>query len=224
MLFISRYSGYDYYGVVDTDDDTEGIVNVTALRKACLDGGLEIRGANPDITEITGLHWLREDKIFVYQPPETRSQLQIKTRVLKHVDVTMYRSMITRIKWDIFAIHTPVTIRLSDFGTSCADFILTGAKEVDEHKVTIILDEKIDFSNMTFKLRFYGDGYIDIERIGMKLDIRELDWEKARILYTLLYDGFSAEIPSFIIDSEERMKYVLSRSSDPSFWVPDCEE
>lgn len=205
MLYISRFFGADRYGVVDTDDGTESICDLTKIRKAVIDSGLTIQGVRPQ--NYNGLLWLQADYIDVYQPADTVTKEQAKYKTLLGLDTKMYKTTLTSITWDILKSHA--TIRLSSLCDSCADFILTGNLHTVLDKIILILDNNVLFGPLTFKAKSFADGYTDIEKIGMKFDIRELSDKRAYVLYESLVSMGIFHLARLIIDDSQRLKRML---------------
>lgn len=193
MLYISRFVDPRQFGVVDTDDGVENLVRYADLYTAN-NLGLDIVGAEPD----------RLDEIFIHQPVETMSRQQVKTRTLLGVDVKIYNNEITNIL--LCDIQEPVTIRLSDYASACAGYILTGNDQGNGHKLTLVLDEKCRFSQYTWQvqplLNFYA--YVGVHGMGVKFDLRELNEGSARIFYNTVFTGNKAELFASVIDIEGR--------------------
>lgn len=213
MLYISRFVGKDSYGVADSDTGVETVVNLVALRKAVLDKGLDIKGVvvtkHSTVSWAEPTNWVREDNISVYQPPNTVTSRQIKLQTLRGIEIKTFGSMITAMTWNNSAITTPVTIRLSDFGTSCGDFILYDVRETYGTKVKLVLDDSIEITPDTFNLRFYEDMFVSMEKIGLILDIHELSDANAQKIYDCLWDGWSEDAPTFIRDFGRRKANII---------------
>ena len=194
MLYISRYIGHDRFGVVDTDDDVETEARISDLYKAVKIFGLDIKGVGLLKGHVT------ESTIKVYQPVETVTRLQVKTKSLQRVDVKTYGDMITSILWRPEDITEPVTIRLSDFGTSCADMLFSGNMKSGKHKVTVVLDDAVTAQTDTFRVRFTDDSYVGIGGIGVVLDLHDISDDRfAEPIYSVLFD---------VRDYSERMRTV----------------
>lgn len=190
MLFISRYVGAGMYGLVDTDDGCEEIVTKIVIEKA-KQSGVVIHGAE-DIVNV-----------MVYQPESTRTMLQIKTITLSRIDVKTYKNKITSVNI-LSGIKKPVTIRLSDFGTVCADYILMANKPATRLKVLMVLDDKIGFSKSTF----WTAPSLTLRQMGIALDIHELSDDTAIVVYKGLYFKLNKQCFEGIVDTDERFKYM----------------
>ena len=199
MLYISRYIGPDQYGVVDTDDGVEQVISFTELYGAvCLDR-LSIAGA--PIVHNT----LADKNIVVCQPPDTISRVQAKAKVLLKVDVKCYKSMITSIIWNRSSDEDLVDIRLSDYGTCVADYVLARNVAFGGYKVCLIFDDKLTYCTNAFRRRYFERDLIGKNGVGAVFDLRELSDGNAAILYDMLYSGAKDNIPGGIIDQAERM-------------------
>lgn len=194
MLYISRYFGVGRYGVVDTDDGVEQVVTKKELVNS-LNLGCEIRGASD------------ENTIRVYQPTETRSQLQVKTYALLRVDIKTYKDCIVDISFDPNQITNPVTLRLSDYGKKCGDYLLAYTKQAAKHKVTLILDDKIGFG----KKSFWIPPSNNLEAFGLNIDIRELCDDTALIFYSSVYLKYISRWYYGIIDDDKRKVRMVMR-------------
>lgn len=209
MLYVSRYIGQEQYGIVDTDDNVEEMADYFKICHLCQRVGLKIAGVDFDYFKRSA------GKIHVYQPKSTVTPLQVKTKTLKHIVVTVYKNIITSVTWNIEDITKPVSLRLSDFGTYCADFLLDavvktlaqGIINADKYKpnqkVTIILDNKLEYSAGAFGS--YGYDFSVLDRINVVFDLRELDDERATRVYDMLFEN--SEVVTFknIVDNDERV-------------------
>lgn len=132
MLYISRYVDLRSFGVVDTDDGVEQIATPRDIVEATLNRHLEIHGC-----------YVGEFPTRPWQPPETKTQRQLKMQLLSHVDIVTYKSAVTSVIWKGSDIKRPVTVRVSDFGDSLAEFVIRHNTVNPEHKVTLVFDDKI---------------------------------------------------------------------------------
>ena len=87
MLYISRCVGREKWGVVDTDDYVETIVDRKQLYEACLVDGLDIKGVVLGSGRVAGRYgpavrgtYIRS--IEVYQNPEFLTRSQAKAALL----------------------------------------------------------------------------------------------------------------------------------------------
>lgn len=201
MLYLSRFVDSTHYGIADTDDDSEEVVRIVKLAEA----------ASYNI-KVEGIDARRVNAIEVYQPVDTLSLFQLKTKVVLGVDIKIYHGIISSVRWDKGNITSPVTIRLSDYGKSCACFILTGNKQEDGHKVTIVLDDSLEFSKETFNLHPLPDfhAYAGVTGFGAKYDVHELSDKNAKKVYMGLFVGGDVDLERSIIDEEKRKKKFIA--------------
>lgn len=204
MLFISRLIGYHNYGVVDTDDGVEEVVDMQELYHLVIELGLEIYGVVPSGGAIM------ENRIFVYQPEETLTQLQLKTMMLKQVHIKVWNNIITSIRWNGKTSEEIVDIRLSDYGIGVADFALARNASFGGYKVNLILDDKVEYSYYAFKRRYYEHTLVGKNGIGVIFDLRELSDSKAEQIYKMLYFDKNEMLGS-VHDSAERMDRMCNR-------------
>lgn len=212
VLFVSRRIGVRDYGVFDTDDGIEQRATTSDLVDAVLFCNLEIGGVSHT-----------EFPIRPYQPIETKTQLQLKTKLLSFVDITTWDGMLTNITWDSHKIRRPVSIRVSDFGTQIAEFVFSGNDVSGTHKLTLIFDDKIKpvepFSLQPLVCPASIKGR---DMLGLVFDFREVTDDK---LACSLYNSILASVEnqrrfSFpevfcaILDDKSR-KYRLLRMSYP---------
>ena len=192
MLFVSRCIGFDRYGVVDTDDAKERIMIEYELRDIDSKYRLGVKGINAYGTTA----------IMPYQAE--KSKFQLKTQMIKGISTTVYKSMLTSVRFKADAIKYPVTFRLSDFGTCCGDLIFSGLEHAGEHKVTVILDDKCDFTSYTFRLRSTDVSYVGVNGIGVLFDLTECSDTMAFKAYKALFGQNKPEMLSTVVDTPER--------------------
>lgn len=215
MLYISRYIGLNEFGVVDTDDGVEEVVTLQQVIRACGPLNVQIAGVE---THIRGFSYGKKsfvDSVLAYQDPITKTSLQLKLSLLGHVDVVTYGNMITNVLWDFDKIKEPVFVCLSDFGSCCGDRILWGNANRGEHKITLILNDKIEFGPKTFRLSDKEQRWsVGIDGVGVMFDIHELhDDYKAQLVYQALMidEVFDLLLLESVIDSEERKQRMVER-------------
>ena len=212
MLYISRYIGSNDYGVVDTDDGVEQRATHQELIRACEKLGLQIAGIQTYTHEFSWGTRTVVERLMTYQVPEMQTPLQVKTSVMRHVDVVVHKGMITNILWHADEITEPPVIRLSDYGDCCGDRILWGNANREVHKITLILDDKIKFRPKTFRLTAKEERWsVGKDGVGVMFDIRELtDNDLARFVYQacLIDEVVDSICFESIIDSKEREAYM----------------
>ena len=223
MLFISRRvmmtleeDGERYnavgYGVVDTDDGIEELWDEDHLGMAINTHNLKIAGAPEE--------YKLGDIMRPYQSPDSLSSLQVKLKMVRQIEVTVYKGSITNIVWNARKLQSPVSIRLSDFGSQCDDFILYGRYPQSGYPVTFVFDDKLtDIKSMSFRLETAELDYGTITRflggkgwaeLGIRYDLRELTSDSlAEIVYSQVLKYNCAE--DSILDSVARKKRMLSK-------------
>lgn len=200
MLFISRirdYGSYAKYGVADTDDNSEEFVMPSEIETAIFQG-----------VDIKGVSFDGHLCIVPYQDPSSMTVLQTKLATLYEVFVTVYRDNITGICWNTVKSLTPAVIKLSDFGSVCADRLFSNSNIWGAHRATIVLDDSIKFSKPAFYLP--GRKTREVDSIGLRIDVRHMNNEKN---LARLYHAVATSQPSFvefvIIDKPSRKRYML---------------
>lgn len=199
----------EVYGVVDTDDDVEELVTRSELLDICCNRGVVIEGV------IVARDYIR--CVSPYQLESSISRAQRRAEVVCNVTVTRYKDEVTEIFWDSFKLQKPVSIRLSNFGSSCGSQLFNRRLCIGRlaphghHMLTIILDGKITFTDKSFFVVPNHWGGLGREGFGLVFDIRELTDEKlAEIIYfSVAMSG--AVIETGIVDSEDRMKAMKAK-------------
>ena len=204
MLYISRYVDNDHYGVVDTDDGVEQIVAYDYLQSSIVKHRVRVVGVKHLCDAFDTL------VIEPYQLPETLTTLQIKTRLMKFVDVKVYNGMITSVIWDANRIDSPVSVRLSDFGGIVADKFIIDNVGCCEDKVTLVLDDKLRYHFFSFKGTMqFGANHVPLEHLGVTLDMRELNEHNAKSAYYLLSDAVAFDcMHHCVLDNPDRLRRV----------------
>lgn len=145
MLYVSRVilNNELYFGVVDTDDGVEDIVEKYDLFDIVNQNGLRVHGVEPDEFGVLTVR--------PYQLPRYRSPNQVKFTVMYGVTIVTWRDMITALLWTPDSVlNPPVSLRLSDFGKCVGDCVFLHTAICGKHKVTIILDDSIEFTENSF--------------------------------------------------------------------------
>ena len=201
MLYVSRYIRSDSYGIVDTDDDVEEVVTQTELLNLVTDYGMKFAGVSTYTAEFPFGTVDYVDKVNIYQDPRYITPLQTKAILLWHVNVTLYKSSITRISWNPDDIEKIVSIRLSDFGDSVCDRVLVGNKWSKLPAVRLIVDDKVQVTDKSFDAGVYGS-----YEYGVRFDLSELsdDYTAKMIYKSVLGPDRNRQGFNYIIDSEER--------------------
>lgn len=178
MLYISRFVGAEKFGVVDTDDDVEEILNITQLKEAVLKSGIDINGVTVGL--FNGDPWIA--RIEVYQAPSSVIRQQTKSKVLLGVDVKVFNNIITSIEWTASPTGEERVIRLSDYGTHIGarvfnQMVLAYSKNFcSPPLLRFILDDKLTCDSKAFKA---------VSNLDVKFDLREVKDDRiAAIFYT----------------------------------------
>lgn len=205
MYYVSRRYGTNKFGVTDTEDGVEEMFTYQELKEAVVDLGIDIKGVEV-FTRCTRQGQRRSiSGISVYQLEDTVQTKQIKLHVLTGVDVKTAGDEIVGISWSNPDERKPYSLRLSNYGKSCANYIFSDIKEYRwglASFLTIILDDKIEVTSKTFK-RCAGFGVI--------VDLREVTNEKTvKAVYSeMISERYmsSTRLPNHVIDNEERLNY-----------------
>lgn len=188
------------FGIVDTDDDVEEIVDWNLLYYICFDLCLDIRGIT--YYDENGIKFI--DTITPQQVRGTMTQLQTKTLALKSVRVVTYKDCVSAIVWDFDDLRSTVSIRLSEFGKACSDSLLLYRHNSLSNRLILVLDDNIDFSETSFVTREYSE----FSSLGVVFDIREVHRiEKAELVYECVRNcGLFDSLPAseVIIDNSPR--------------------
>lgn len=193
MLFISRRISNHSYGLVSTDDNYEVEITRNQLITLVCDKGKTIGGVDTEcMYDADGAHLL-VTRIYVYQPPETFSAIQIKTSLLLHVDITVWNSRISGIVVRGNEITVPVVVRLSEFGSCCGDRLLLSSGVWGTHKATLVIDDGIKIGDISLLANYYGAN-IGVDNLGFKFDLREAtDEDTVQNVYFALIDGVTED-------------------------------
>lgn len=185
MLFLSRWTSHDTFGVVDTDDGVEVIVTWDDIKSLVSSGKIVIRG----IDTVSNATYFR-----TYQPYDTISAKQSKLYALYGVDIKVWQSWISSVV--ITGSSRQCRVRLSEFGRRLSALIL---KDCDDNhaNVVLVLDDKVKVGTQSLR-QFFKYCVLDItevtnnriyERVYKEMTLRYPDWD------------------AFIIDRPERMDY-----------------
>ena len=212
MLFISRITEDEFitpvtiddnvrYGVVDTDDDVETLVDIQQLSDAVFQYGLEIKGVKVKCDDTR--RYINE--VEISQDPKYLTGKQAKLKSLMGVDLFVYKGDITLVIADGFVSqHNDVVIRLSDYGKRMEWCIPVGwIHHRDINKLILVIDDKIEMVGQTPRL---GGLYV-------RYDIREVtnDALIERIYRSLMEDDTNPPSlwTNYVIDKQERMTYWI---------------
>ena len=204
------------YGVVDTDDNIETIVTEDEICDAINKYELEVVG----FPAYCGLGASGAP----YQLPETKTASHLKLELLQGVKIAVYNGEIEDISWGMRERIAPVSIRLSDFGESCGDFVLYNNPDCKGERVVLILDDKLrSITDRSFRyescvttkrLTIWASFGVAWARRGVKFDLRELTNESiASMVYDQLFWYNNAGCA--VIDSEERWNRMVEKFDYP---------
>lgn len=205
MLYVSRRIYPEKYGVYDTEDNVEEVVDGYTFDKYCIDLGVDIKGV-----DIVNSYVDIVQRIAPYQPVETLSQKQIKLKMLTGVNIKVWRGSITSIWWDDTPVSEPVRIRLSDFAGKIADCVFLRETNIGFHKVTLVLDDNIDVRLRSFDVMETDDIFEGKDGIGVAIDVRDVkDYQRLKLIYrSFVHDAYQ-DLSSSIIDDERRKRRML---------------
>lgn len=197
MLYISRRVGEVRFGIVDTDDMTEEVVDRRILNDI-VRLGIPVAGVSTyERVDRNGTTRTCISDITVYQNMDYATTRQAKAKVLQGVDIRTSGTEITFVGWDEKTVKPGTIVRLSDYGTKCGDSIFEAVPHSDEGRLTVIIDDKIRVRSKTF----YASS-----RSGIVFDIREVNRERVIkwIYHEWMTRGVSIDSNKFIIDEPER--------------------
>ena len=146
MLYISRILqdsnrvGGEAYGVVDTDDDVEELVDIDMLSAACFKHRLNVCGVTCRRTSSFG-DYIGE--IEVWQDPKYVTAKQSKLRMLTGVDLKLYKDEISYLAVDGNVTTGDISVRLSDYGKRMHyDSIIAYRHHSGTKRVFLVIDDK----------------------------------------------------------------------------------
>lgn len=152
MLYVSRSLPGDRYGVVDTDDGVEQIVNRMELNNAVIKLGIPIKGVHLG-------NGYGSDYVVAVTPQqshETVTRQQAKLKTLKGVDIRTFNGEITAIIADINLADNNMRIRLSDFGDRISwDATIRWEPRVTNKVLILVVDDKIEFLGSNVRANIY---------------------------------------------------------------------
>lgn len=206
MFYVSRRVGATKYGVVDTDDNHEDVMDKAEIKNAVCKLGVQILGVT---TKIGKSNLLTIDRIEVYVPPAVRTKQESKLLMLKKIDIKSSGGKILSLDWNPLPNSPNRVIRLSDYGTSCGPTILPQryVKEgyphhVADQNITLILDDKITIERKTFK-GCYATGLVfDLREVTNK---QTVEWFYAELGVDIALDN----VRPTVLDKPERIDAFL---------------
>lgn len=168
MYYVSRRYSTSKFGVIDTDDGVEDTFTIKELQELVCEKGIEIKGVETYTKCTSHGQTMRIRGIQVYQPEENVNVSQVKLHVITGVDIKTQGTEIVSVTWRSLSERKPCSVRLSTFGSSCADYLFS---DISEYKfgvgsfLTLILDDKITVSGKSFKR---------CATVGIIMDLREV--------------------------------------------------
>lgn len=200
VRYASRSIDRDRFGVVDTETGVEEIMTHEDALVTLPYGEEVIKGV---------VHYGMGGNycgVVPYQPNETLSRKQLKTKIMKQVEVRLYNGQITCVSWNPGELKHDVEIRLSDFGKSCAAFIMHAKLADINHIVTFVLDNKCKYGRFTFCEPSRGRYPHSCLNMTLKVDIRECSTFRALILHKRMSYVCNEVLIERLIDHEWRNK------------------
>lgn len=169
MLYISRFFGEDYVGIVDTDDDVEECISTEELTLA-VSSGVDIEGVYLEdtaygTTEVAG--------VIPWSGLRLKTVEATKLYAVFGVDIRVYKNGISCIRWLPAKLTAPVTLRLSDFGDKLYPGFLNWDAIMSKRPqlFTVIVDDKVKIFPDAF--RFLGGWANEIGGCNLCVDISE---------------------------------------------------
>lgn len=201
MLYVSRKLSGNRAAIIDTDDSVESIVSTKELNRL-VNLGLQIQGVRtfgvPPCVSIAGID--------VYQAEDCVTSKQVRTKLLRGVTITKSGSTITAIDWDDTIVDKDLQIRLSEYGTHCAECLFNVARVQPCVSPTFIIDNKIKIRRHSFD----GAAYL-----RAKFDLRELGTDKDTIAGYVYQSMFTTSVGV----GTELFKRVLDNDKRKECWV-----
>ena len=210
MLYISRRIGVNKWCVVDTEDGTEEAVSINELEEAVCKMGIEIKGVDTTVPPGRKARGLRVYRVNVYQNVDCMRASQMKMNIINGVDIKTNGTEVTSVSWQKLNGRKPVSVRLSDYGASCADYLFSDIREYAygaESFLTLILDDKIKVRNKSFKR---------CGTFGILFDLRELSDDR---MAECVYKEFLAERYVSVTMLKRR---VMDRPDRHDYWKAMC--
>lgn len=213
MLYISRRIGSSKYAIVDTDDNTEEVISLRDLGEI-LDLGIEVKGVEViEKFKQRGQPRIRV-KIDVYQNAEYATTKQTKLNVLKGIDIKTSGHIVTSVQWRDTELPENTVIRLSDFGSECADSVFLRCGYRNKPALTVILDDKIKIRSKSLDMSCYSGVHFDLTEVTNQRTVKFAyeEW---------LAGHGSMSLAQFITDKPERFDYweavgIVTRAQNKS--------
>lgn len=168
MLFISRQiydEIHEVYGVVDTDDGVEEIVDSGKLAHLIENLNIKIAGVCvSEIPDIFGNIFRSFEYVTAWQSPETTKGAQTKLSMLNGIELTVYKDKLSSISTYYDKDVTDVTIRLSDFCTGLWECVLHLSHQ--KGCITLVFDDKLSpVPEFAFNKMFPGKVLYDFHEV-----------------------------------------------------------
>ena len=198
MLYISKCRGKSKYEVIDTDDGVAEVVTYGQVVDA-VRSGVDIKGVKCFIKD--GVPYIQEVK--VYQHQDSMTVRQTKAKVLAGVDIKLHNGEITSFNWVDSIVQPNVRIRLSDYGSKCADGIFETGMWKHKVPIIIVLDDKIKLRRQSLT------GACQCSQL--KIDVSEVtDIKTLNIVYKELIEnaGRMSTVEEYAIDRYNRLEKV----------------
>lgn len=214
MLYISRHIGQAKYGVVDSDDGVETVCTYGDLHEYVIGLGLDIKGVQ--VTEVVSRGKLKPmiQRVDVYQDASFVTRSQAKMKVLSGVDVKTYGDQVVAINIGKGGLPKKTELRLSDYGTSCGEYIFQRMTTLTNGALVIKLDDNIALTSKSLRYCFDRGVVIDTSEVTEKKVIEYVARELSGSYHwlTKIYDNV-------VRDNQSRIDYyvactVLARPSN----------
>lgn len=188
MLYVSQVYARGSYGITDTDDGVETVVDDNGIQQL-IDLKIQVHGV---------VVFDRDFEVYICKNPVEIKRLKAKVDLLYGVKIELSEhGAIAGASWDSSRVRPGTSIRLSDFAYRCKEVIF-GYKFSNEQPLTLILDDNIDILPGTFH-RFVSN--------NVRVDITEVRHYKiVEYVYECwLRDTMLVDAALVIKDSPERM-------------------
>lgn len=212
MLYVSQIVD-NKIGIFDTDDGSETFITRSQLFQT-LRLGVDIQGAVVETIQLRGKPVTRLKSIEVQQNPDMLSSIQAKTRMLKGVNVVVQGDTISSIYWNDADVQDKTVIRLSQFGSKCADNIfIARSRRFNSNQVIFILDDKITIRRKTLQSADNGSVHIDI---------REVTSNRIADLVYKAWSGSRGKLSMWVTDNPDRFELMSAIVCVNTGYAPSC--
>lgn len=197
MLYVSRCVGQKKFMVCDTDDGTEEEVTFSKLH-GIIKLGIEVKGVEVGTRVVNKTVQTFIKRVEVYQDVGNLTAKQVKLKTLGGIEIKTQGDTITNITWRDEQTKRRVRIRLSDYGTKCADYIIRGGQQWHKVPIILVLDDKIKIRKNTFYGFTHSLAFIDLTEVT---DVRT-----AKFVYEeWIENGSSVSLYDIVADNKERL-------------------